>query len=40
MAKETDSRVMIDQGGAEKLLGRGDMLFIHASGIERLQGFY
>ena len=35
-----DSRTILDMGGAEKLLGRGDMLF-HPSGISkpiRIQG--
>lgn len=35
----TSSRVMLDEGGAEKLLGSGDMLFVSNDGIERLQGF-
>lgn len=35
----TSSRVMLDEGGAEKLLGAGDMLFVADKGIERLQGF-
>ena len=38
-AKETDSRVMLDERGAERLLGKGDMLFASEQGIERLQGF-
>ncbi len=35
-----DSRVILDAGGAEKLLGMGDMLFKPpgASGLERIQG--
>jgi len=39
MAKETDSRIMIDEPGAEKLLGKGDCLFATETGIERLQAF-
>ena len=39
MSKEIDSRVMIDEAGAERLLGKGDMLFAGDWGIERLQGF-
>lgn len=39
MSKETDSRVLIDQMGAERLLGKGDMLFSDHNGIQRLQGF-
>ena len=39
MAKAVDSQVMLDEDGAEKLLGKGDMLFSTDAGIERLQGF-
>ena len=39
MAKAIDSRVMLDEDGAEKLLGKGDMLFSTSNGLERLQGF-
>lgn len=38
-AKGTDSQVIIDTKGAEKLLGNGDMLFADHTGITRLQGF-
>ncbi len=40
VASQTDSRTILDTAGAEKLLGRGDMLFISAelSKPKRLQG--
>ena len=38
-AKATDSLVLLDSAGAEKLLGRGDMLFNSDEGQIRLQGF-
>lgn len=38
-AKATDSAVILDEAGAEKLLGKGDMLFAGDQGIVRLQGF-
>ena len=42
VASQTDSRTILDQAGAEKLLGRGDMLFTSAdvSKPKRLQGAY
>jgi S-DNA-T family DNA segregation ATPase FtsK/SpoIIIE len=42
VTSQTDSRVIIDAGGAEKLLGRGDMLFMapDSSKLVRLQGCY
>lgn len=42
VASNTDSRTIIDQGGAEKLLGNGDMLFMSAelSKPRRIQGAY
>jgi hypothetical protein len=41
MAKGVDSRVMLDEEGAEKLLGKGDMLaqLPGKNGLVRLQGF-
>lgn len=38
-AKAVDSIVILDDMGAEKLAGKGDMLFIGDNGIERLQGY-
>jgi len=38
-AKLIDSKIVIDQPGAEALTGKGDMLFASDSGIERLQGY-
>jgi hypothetical protein len=41
VASATNSRIVLDQGGAENLLGRGDMLFRRPSGqILRLQGAF
>lgn len=39
MAKAVDSTIMLDEAGAEKLLGKGDMLFASEAGIMRLQGY-
>lgn len=39
VAKSVDSRVMIDEDGAEKLMGMGDLLFATEEGMERLQGY-
>ncbi len=41
VASAVNSRIVLDQGGAENLLGRGDMLFRSPSGqVQRLQGAY
>ncbi len=42
VTSQTDSRVILDIPGAERLLGRGDMLFMapDASKLERLQGTF
>jgi S-DNA-T family DNA segregation ATPase FtsK/SpoIIIE len=39
VAKQADSLVLLDEVGAERLLGKGDMLFSTAEGITRLQGY-
>ena len=38
-SKAIDSHVVMDEAGAEKLLGKGDMLFVSQHGTVRLQGF-
>ncbi len=40
LASQVDSRTILDQGGAEHLLGQGDMLVGWNGRILRLQGFY
>ena len=42
VASQVDSRVILDQGGAEALLGQGDMLFRPAgtSKLQRIQGAF
>jgi DNA segregation ATPase FtsK/SpoIIIE, S-DNA-T family len=42
VSSQTDSRVILDQNGAESLLGRGDMLFRPGSGtkLARIQGAF
>jgi S-DNA-T family DNA segregation ATPase FtsK/SpoIIIE len=42
VSSQTDSRVILDQNGAETLLGKGDMLFspVGSSRLQRIQGAY
>ena len=42
VSSQTDSRVILDQNGAESLLGEGDMLFspVGTSRLQRIQGSY
>ncbi|HSD77005.1 MAG TPA: DNA translocase FtsK, partial [Solirubrobacteraceae bacterium] len=42
VSSQTDSRVILDQNGAESLLGQGDMLFapVGSSRLTRIQGAY
>jgi S-DNA-T family DNA segregation ATPase FtsK/SpoIIIE len=42
VSSQTDSRVILDQNGAESLLGQGDMLFspVGSSKLQRIQGAY
>lgn len=42
VSSQTDSRVILDQNGAESLLGQGDMLFspIGSSRLQRIQGAF
>jgi len=42
VSSQTDSRVILDQNGAESLLGQGDMLFspLGATKLQRIQGAY
>lgn len=43
VSQQVDSRTILDRGGAEKLLGRGDMLYVSSessSKLQRIQGVY
>ncbi len=38
VASKVDSRTILDQNGAEQLVGNGDLLYMHGSQVIRLQG--
>ncbi len=40
VASKVDSRTILDVGGADQLIGRGDMLFTNGGGMTRLQNAY
>ena len=42
VTSKIDSRTILDAGGAENLLGKGDMLFMdaHSAGLQRIHGAY
>jgi DNA segregation ATPase FtsK/SpoIIIE, S-DNA-T family len=37
---ERNSKIILDEGGGENLLGRGDLFWKHGGGMSRLQGAY
>ena len=39
-ASKNDSRIILDQPGAEQLLGQGDMLVSQGSELQRIHGAY
>jgi len=40
VASKVDSRTILDTGGADQLIGRGDMLFTNGGGMTRIQNAY
>lgn len=40
LPKQSDSRILLDEGGAEELAGNGDMLFKEVDHVTRLQGLF
>src|SRR5699024_7685084 len=40
VASKVDSRTILDTGGADQLIGRGDMLFTNGGGMTRIQNAF
>jgi S-DNA-T family DNA segregation ATPase FtsK/SpoIIIE len=40
LPQRVDSQVILDQPGAEDLLGAGDLLLLHEGRVQRLQGYF